>query len=660
MPTTVTQLNVDIGARLERLERALIVARRKIQGFGKKANAALGEINKTIGRLGTSLVGVFAGVEVTRAIGSFIANSGRMAAELEGIENAFERLNRPSLLSNLRNATKGTVSDLELMRRAVQANNFQIPVENLASLFQFAAKRAQETGESVEFLTNSIVLGIGRKSPLILDNLGISAVRLREELKGAGVELNTVGDIAAAVGRIAQEEMGKAGDITETAAIAAERLSSSVDNLKTAFGSFVNSPGAIGFTNFLNTLVKGAAAAFGGGGTQSIQDEFLSISRQIENIDRQIASDRELGAFSIVGIDSERTQETLNALQAQRVKLQERLNELLKQEPDLLQNIRDSFNVPVAPIFAPIVAARNEIGAIEKINQDIKATQELILRASRAELPTLNAKLENLRQQKSILEFIGTEASRRPGNVDSIQGVGLTQPGLVNTGFGEGFISDSIIRQAEDLKNILRELNNETTLATQKNIAFGGTYDIIGQKLALTEQAINQLIESGISPQSDAVVNLQIEYQRLSQIYDEQQEKIRNAAQASQEFIGIAQAGLNTIFGLLVRSNDELSKFERILSSSVLGVFSAVIAGGNPITGLFQGLLGGIGSFAEGGIAVGRQLAVVGDNPGRREAIIPSEDFGKIGGGGTQEFRIRGNDLVTVLDRQGKLDKRVR
>ena len=40
------------------------------------------------------------------------------------------------------------------------------------------------------------------------------------------------------------------------------------------------------------------------------------------------------------------------------------------------------------------------------------------------------------------------------------------------------------------------------------------------------------------------------------------------------------------------------------------------------------------GSYAEGGVAIGPQLAVVGDNPSRREAIIPEEVWGDKGGNG--------------------------
>ena len=129
-------------------------------------------------KIGGMIAGAFA-VQKIIQFGKELIQIGGVA---EGVRDAFMRIGDESTLKGLRDATKGTVSDLELMKRAVSASNLGLPIQNLASLFEFATKRAQDTGESVDYLVNSIVTGIGRKSPLILDNLGISAVQLKEKL----------------------------------------------------------------------------------------------------------------------------------------------------------------------------------------------------------------------------------------------------------------------------------------------------------------------------------------------------------------------------------------------------------------------------------------------------------------------------------------------
>lgn len=221
----VKDLIVKIGAKTTDLNKGINKAEGKIKGFGK-----------VVGRIGGLIAGAFA---VSKIIG-FVQEASKAAGVIEGVEQAFKRIADPTLLDNLRKATNNTVNDLELMKKAVQANNFRIPVKDLGHLFEFAHMRAKQTGEAVDYLVNSIVLGIGRKSPLILDNLGISAIRLREELKGAGSEVSTVGDVAAAMGRIAQEEIEKAGTITETTNEKVMQMAASWENVKVEVGKFVN------------------------------------------------------------------------------------------------------------------------------------------------------------------------------------------------------------------------------------------------------------------------------------------------------------------------------------------------------------------------------------------------------------------------------------
>ena len=187
---------------------------KEINELGKKSKRSFNEANdasnkfkKTIDNIGTRIVAAFAIERIT----SFTSEAVQLAGELEGVQAGFNRLNNPRLLDDLRSATKGTVSDLDLMKQAVQANNFEIPLNQLGSLFEFARRRAKETGESVEFLTQSIVTGIGRKSPLILDNLGISAVALKDKMDGVSIASASVGEVAEVVGEIASENLQKMG-----------------------------------------------------------------------------------------------------------------------------------------------------------------------------------------------------------------------------------------------------------------------------------------------------------------------------------------------------------------------------------------------------------------------------------------------------------------
>ena len=159
----------------------------------------------------------------------FVAEGIEMARNADGIKHAFDNLDRPDLLKGLRQATHGTVTDLELMKAAVQANDFRIPLENLGKYLEFAQLKASQTGQSVDYLTNSIVTGLGRQSKMILDNLGISAAELTEKMEGGAT-------MAEAVGQIIDKQLDEQGEHYETAAERATRATTELTNKQREIG----------------------------------------------------------------------------------------------------------------------------------------------------------------------------------------------------------------------------------------------------------------------------------------------------------------------------------------------------------------------------------------------------------------------------------------
>jgi len=154
------------------------------------------------------------------------------AAKAEGIEQAFRRFGNSGLLDELRTKTKNLVSDVELQKQAVKFEQFNLPLEDLGNLLAFATQRANDTGESVDFLTNSIVTGLARKSLPILDNLGLNT-------KEIALEAEKAGDFFKGVGTIVSREMGKASGATETYSQVVQKLQVKWDNAQVALGKFL-------------------------------------------------------------------------------------------------------------------------------------------------------------------------------------------------------------------------------------------------------------------------------------------------------------------------------------------------------------------------------------------------------------------------------------
>ncbi len=134
-------------------------------------------------------ISVFAGNLMTKAVEGlgqllsrakeFVSVGIDVAAKAQGIEAAFSQLNKPGLLDDLRKATRGTLTDLDLMKSAVQGSDFKIPLEDMGTLLKFVQQQATRTGGDFEKLREQIVLGIGRESKQRIDDFGISAIAFR-------------------------------------------------------------------------------------------------------------------------------------------------------------------------------------------------------------------------------------------------------------------------------------------------------------------------------------------------------------------------------------------------------------------------------------------------------------------------------------------------
>lgn len=158
------------------LSRAIDVTGQRVDGLGEKTE----KLKQTLG------------ADLTLAIQGLQQSAGQLSSGIQALVDrssqlttvsvAFDRLTQSAgmssdaLLQRLRAATKGTVDDLELMKQA-NTGAFLAGKEimdQLPGLFEVAQASAKATGQSVEYLTQSLVTGIGRESKLILDNLGLT------------------------------------------------------------------------------------------------------------------------------------------------------------------------------------------------------------------------------------------------------------------------------------------------------------------------------------------------------------------------------------------------------------------------------------------------------------------------------------------------------
>ena len=223
-------LYTDLENRLQGVNARMEELRVSARGL-KETLVNDSTINYLTGNLltkGAELVGS-AVQKLTGSISETIDKSIELAESADGITHAFEKIGTVDYLQELRTATKGTVSDIELMQAAVKAKDFRIPLEDLGKYLSFAQLKAQQTGQSLDYMVDSIVTGLGRQSPQILDNLGLSASEISEKTKETG-------DFMKGVASIVEKNLAEAGETYISAADRAAQRTIELENAQLALG----------------------------------------------------------------------------------------------------------------------------------------------------------------------------------------------------------------------------------------------------------------------------------------------------------------------------------------------------------------------------------------------------------------------------------------
>lgn len=209
------------------------------------------------------------------ALGAFAVSSAKAALASLPIEQGFKSLAKGStkFLITLNKATKGTVSNFQLMASANKALLLGLDQDSLPDLFKNAAIVGRAAGRTVTEAVEDITLGIGRQSKLILDNLGI-IVKAEEANKA----------YAESIGKVASELTDSEKKIAfETAAI--ESLNAKAAELGGILQDDV-------LTN-IQQLQKGFEdfrVAFGEGILQGISPLLKTMSSDFEKSGKKIGS----------------------------------------------------------------------------------------------------------------------------------------------------------------------------------------------------------------------------------------------------------------------------------------------------------------------------------------------------------------------------------
>jgi len=215
-----------------------------------QASKGLGPLKRALGGIGKAAVGLgMAGAGGVAALGGALTKLAADAAPLANVKAAFEGISgdATAMLSALQAGSSGMVTNIDLMKSYNMAAQLVSKdfADQLPNAMQYLQKAAAATGESMDYMITSLVRGVGRMSPMILDNLGIQ-VSLSDAVERAsemfGVEADALSKTQQQAGMMAvvmEKLKANTAAMPEVVGTAAQQFAAfrvTMQNLKTDLG----------------------------------------------------------------------------------------------------------------------------------------------------------------------------------------------------------------------------------------------------------------------------------------------------------------------------------------------------------------------------------------------------------------------------------------
>lgn len=239
-----------------------------------QAEGAMGKLRATwrsAAIVATALAAAIGGTAVA------LDKLAKRGGEVIGVQNAFNKLfgEGEAAIGKMREASRGLLSDYDLMTQANRAAALGAAktAEQFAELTEVSLALGRAQGVDAKLALESLALGIGRQSRLLLDNLGIIVNVEQATAKYASSIGKSVGELndaqraeafRTAAMEAARKKLEELGGITETNADNIQRMKIAAVNAKDAFAEWVaESPAIERGLDRIAAGVRGIANAVG-------------------------------------------------------------------------------------------------------------------------------------------------------------------------------------------------------------------------------------------------------------------------------------------------------------------------------------------------------------------------------------------------------------
>lgn len=225
----------------------IVIGKDKASGVLRGVGSSMSGLAKLAGGAALGVAG--AGV----AIGGALMGIANDAAPMQGIGAAFEGIagqfegGSEAILGALQSGSLGMVSNRDLMMTYNEAAQLvgTTFANQLPEAMGYLGKVSAATGQDMGYMLDSITKGVGRLSPMILDNLGIQvaiseATERASEMFGVEADTLTKAQTQAGMMNVVLEKLAAnteaMPDITENASTQTAQMAAQMQNLKDKIG----------------------------------------------------------------------------------------------------------------------------------------------------------------------------------------------------------------------------------------------------------------------------------------------------------------------------------------------------------------------------------------------------------------------------------------
>lgn len=306
----------------------------KLSGDIKKTQKSVDSFANSFKKSFTELNAKIQVLRVAFAALGKVVQSIEFAAKAKQQAEAFDNLARSVqassdvLIESLKKASGQTLSNLEVMESASKAIILGLDPNKLAKLMEISRAAARAFGQDVSFMFDSITLGIGRQSRMILDNLGIivsSEKAYKKYAESLNINVNSLTDVQKRQAFL-NETLAAGEDILRRVAIEGQTQTEVIAKAKAAWEDFSEEVGVFllntGVAKLVFTEVNDALTVMNSLLGNIKAPELVVKKEALAKLDRLIQLNKDNAAFGRATAESEAR---LNEMLKDRVVLQDEI-----------------------------------------------------------------------------------------------------------------------------------------------------------------------------------------------------------------------------------------------------------------------------------------------------------------------------------------------